>query len=84
MGERGRKATIGFPFGPKNVSQAYSWKSQEAIVRALHVPIFIGMMEYTPASIHDLLNDDVSDGSSSEPGPYGSEQPRRNATWRTS
>lgn len=76
-GERSRKATISFPFGLKNADQAYLRKSQEAIVHAPHVPIFIGMMGYALAYDHDLINDDASDGSSLEPKPYGSEHPSR-------
>lgn len=35
------------------------------------------MMDYASASIHDLLDNDASYGSSSELGPYDSEQPSR-------
>lgn len=57
----------------KNVAHGYSRKLREATIYAPHVPIFVGMMDYALASVHNLLDDDASDGSSSESGLYSSE-----------
>lgn len=73
--ERSRVATISFLIRLMNTCQAYSRKLREAIIHVPRVSVFVGMMDYAMASVHDLLDDDASDGSSSEPGPYGSKHP---------
>lgn len=73
--ERSHVAMIGFPVRLKNAGQAYLRILREAIIHVPHILVFIGMMDYTLASIHNLLDDDTSDGSSLELGPYSSEHP---------
>lgn len=56
------RTAVSFPFGLKNVAHGHARKLREAISYTPCIPIFIGMMDYAPASIHDLLDDHFNDG----------------------
>jgi len=54
-----------FPYGLASPVDAYAWGLRKMLASPPLTSEFMGMVDYAPASFHDLMDDDVeSDGSS--------------------